>query len=111
VDIWGGLVAGCPPEEIARRLGMRFEAPPEEIEEAVHALVEQLRQEGLLEEAHGAPDGEASNLISGDGDAATPRIEFQAPVLHRYTDMADFMLVDPIHEVDESGWPNRKVAS
>ena len=31
-------------------------------------------------------------------------------MLHRYTDMADFMLVDPIHEVEETGWPNQKVA-
>jgi hypothetical protein len=26
-------------------------------------------------------------------------------VLQKYTDMADLLLLDPIHEVDEQGWP------
>jgi hypothetical protein len=28
------------------------------------------------------------------------------PVLNKYTDMQDLLLLDPIHEVDERGWPN-----
>ena len=34
------------------------------------------------------------------------RLPFAAPVLHKYTDMEDLLLLDPIHDVDESGWPN-----
>jgi hypothetical protein len=30
-------------------------------------------------------------------------------VLERYTDMQELLLLDPIHDVDESGWPHRKV--
>jgi hypothetical protein len=106
-DVWNLLAAGCGTDEIVRRLGVRYEAAPETIEPAVAALVEQLREERLIDEAHtlatnGGPPA--------DSDATAPRAAFTAPVLHRYTDMADFMLVDPIHEVEESGWPNRKVA-
>jgi hypothetical protein len=111
-EIWNALVAGCAPEEIARRLRVRREAPPGAAEEAVSALVEELREESLLDESSSPPatDAAAEGLMPGDGDNASLRLPFEAPVLHRYTDMADFMLVDPIHEVDESGWPNRKVA-
>lgn len=33
--------------------------------------------------------------------------EFQPPALESYTDMQDLLLLDPIHEVDEMGWPQK----
>lgn len=36
---------------------------------------------------------------------------FVPPVLRKYTDMQEFMLVDPLHDVDEqAGWPHAKTA-
>jgi hypothetical protein len=32
---------------------------------------------------------------------------FGQPVLEKFTDMADLLLLDPIHEVGEAGWPQR----
>ena|SRR6476660_8869681 len=32
---------------------------------------------------------------------------FVTPELHKYTDMQELLLVDPIHEVAEEGWPFR----
>lgn len=31
--------------------------------------------------------------------------DFQCPVLNKYSDMRDALMLDPIHEVDERGWP------
>ncbi|MGD1906784.1 MAG: PqqD family protein [Leptolyngbyaceae cyanobacterium] len=43
--------------------------------------------------------------------AATPDITvpptFEAPVLYKYADMQDLLALDPIHDVDETGWPNQ----
>jgi len=36
---------------------------------------------------------------------------FVLPVLERYTDMQELLLIDPIHDVDETGWPRRKEQS
>lgn len=113
-EIWGALAAGRGPEEIAEWLGARYDAKPEAIETAVSGLIEELCREGLLDEAEdpaangSAPDRGAPAMPAAD--SAPPGAAFEPPVLHRYTDMADFMLVDPIHEVDETGWPNQKVA-
>jgi hypothetical protein len=32
--------------------------------------------------------------------------EWSIPLLNEYTDLQDLILVDPIHDVQESGWPN-----
>jgi hypothetical protein len=34
---------------------------------------------------------------------------FEMPKLSKYTDMEDLLALDPIHEVDEMGWPNAKL--
>ena len=41
-------------------------------------------------------------------DPGIERLSFEAPILHKYTDMQDLLLLDPIHEVDEAGWPSVK---
>jgi hypothetical protein len=33
---------------------------------------------------------------------------FEPPILRTFEDMQDLLLLDPIHEVDEMGWPNAK---
>jgi hypothetical protein len=35
-------------------------------------------------------------------------LNFKAPAVCKYTDMQDLLLLDPIHEVDEKGWPESK---
>ena len=107
-EIWNGLATGSPSAEVAAGLRMRYQAPPGAIEDAVSGLASELCREGLLDETDTPADRGAVSSLAPVNGATGSRQEFKAPVLHRYTDMADFMLVDPIHEVDESGWPNRK---
>jgi hypothetical protein len=40
-----------------------------------------------------------------DSPAPIGTAEFHAPVLQVYSDMQDLLLLDPIHEVDATGWP------
>ncbi len=108
-EIWDLVAAGCTLEEITTHLRQKYEAPPGAVEDAVATLIARLLEEGLVVEADASSNGSASlesrNLAEADG-----RTAFVAPVLHRYTDMADFMLVDPIHEVGETGWPEPQAA-
>jgi hypothetical protein len=32
---------------------------------------------------------------------------FQPPTLESYNDMQDLLLLDPIHDVDDMGWPQK----
>ena len=57
-------------------------------------------------------------LITARADRPTPSTAlpdvkvnggFDEPVLHKYEDMKDMLLLDPIHDVDdEAGWPQPK---
>lgn len=60
----------------------------------VERFVCELLEEGLMVEAGPAQDMGARVTLP---DAA--------PALRRYTDMQALFLVDPIHEVQDSGWP------
>ena len=37
------------------------------------------------------------------------RPAFVAPALTRYTDVKDLLVLDPVHDVDEMGWPTPKL--
>jgi hypothetical protein len=111
-SIWQALVAGETASDIAATLARAHPAGDAEVATAVDALVERLRAEDLL-----VPIAEADTRGSaGDGfewtvtgsPAEIANGSFQAPVLQRYEDLQDLLLLDPIHAVDESGWPDRR---
>jgi hypothetical protein len=98
--IWSLLARGATESEICDGLAGRFDADAETIRGEVSTLLGRLGENGLVvstDDAGAAPVGEAS-----DGDSKAP---FEPPRLERYTDMKDYFLLDPIHEVDTTGWP------
>ena len=102
-ETWQLLHAGTPPAEAASRLAERHGADPDAVRAHLEALVADLRRNGLLP---GAPSDAAAEPPA-DADLGT----FEAPRLLVYTDMAEFLLVDPIHEADpEAGWPHAGAA-
>jgi hypothetical protein len=97
--VWEVLSSGASEAEIGAVLASRFEADGETIAGAVSVLVGELRESNLIV-ADDQP-GEATPIASGSGEKAP----FEAPRLERYTDMKDYFLLDPIHEVATAGWP------
>jgi hypothetical protein len=108
-DAWEAVGRGTTAEELIDQLLDRYEGGRSDVEAAVRGLLAELRQEELI--LPGAPESgtpPASGLdraVQSGGRAS--RKAFERPVLQTYTDMEDLLLLDPIHEVDETGWPNR----
>jgi hypothetical protein len=99
-DIWNLAAAGLPASRIVERIAERYHTDAEVVIQCVDELTAELAGEDLLIPM---PNGaeEVVDLPALAGGA------FAVPILHKYTDMQEFMLVDPLHDVDvAAGWPH-----
>lgn len=108
--IWQAAIA-APLGEVVRALQEHYAADPAHIEaEARRFLTECCTEELLVPRGSDAGNGSQPdnfNVSTPGQPLTTPatKTPFEAPALHRYNDMTDLLLLDPIHEVDEAGWP------
>ncbi len=106
-DAWNAIERGATTGEILQEFRARYEASQLEIEGALLRLFKDLREEDLIlpgEAGNGQADGGSADAPGAPGQ----RLPFEAPLLQAFTDMEELLLLDPIHEVDAAGWPNRK---
>jgi hypothetical protein len=97
-EVWQLLAAGTTREALTAQGLERYTGEALEVELGLAGFVDALLREELVTEADGA-----------EADAHLPegQTAYAVPVLEAYTDMQEFMLVDPLHEVDEvAGWPH-----
>lgn len=90
--------AGIPAGELGRELAARFETGPDEGARAAGTFVAEMLREGLLVAGAPAEPG-AIPGVSGI------RAAFVEPALQRFDDLQDLIMLDPIHDVDQTGWP------
>ena len=89
-------------ESLATASLLTMVAEREEIESAVTSFVGALEAEGLISIAEGGDAALPARDRAEPHGAPTP---FVAPVFEKYTDMEEFLLIDPIHEVKLGDWP------
>jgi hypothetical protein len=100
-EAWELLAPGATREYLLAAGRGRYLGDPLVIEMGLSGLIEELLAEELLVEC----DAPAEPATPGRLPAG--QVPFAVPVLQAYTDMQEFMLVDPLHEVDEvAGWPH-----
>jgi hypothetical protein len=69
---------------------------------SVEDFVRELVEENLIVKSSNRA---AKNVMQGRAEIPM-LVGFERPVLRKYSDMQDLLLLDPIHEVDETGWPH-----
>lgn len=99
--IWNAMLAGAPVPHVVESLGRHFGSTAE-LEQDVAAFFAELQTEQLIVPADIPADEPA---ISAALAAAGLPAKYAKPELSKYTDMQQLLLLDPIHEVDETGWP------
>jgi len=104
VDVWRLVEQNASAGRISEALGERYDAPSGEIATAVQALLRELQEAQLIVGDPSIESAEASGQ-------ATDKVPFPEPQIERFTDMQDLLLLDPIHEVDDAGWPHTAVNS
>ncbi len=92
--VWQALAAGWDREAIVGRLG----GERSRAEADLAAFTEQLLEATLV--VPGTPDARSEVEVPPTPEAYVP------PVFEAFTDLQDLLLLDPIHEVGEAGWPS-----
>lgn len=101
-EIWRGLEQPADPASLARRLVAGFVVTADVAERDAAAFVERLRAEELVIASEPAPSATGNPPAPG-----AARLPYAPPVLERFADLQDLLLLDPIHDVSAQGWPNR----
>jgi len=106
-DIWELIEGNACVGEIVEEIATRYAGKREVIEDAVDTLIKELIEEHLIVSVDGSEsEGDVVSAVRDKPANEKNRPEFKAPLLHKYSDMQDLLLLDPIHDVDESGWPS-----
>jgi hypothetical protein len=99
--IWQCIDAGMPRPAMLNAVAESCGMPEDLIAVDIAAFVCSLVSEGLIVEA---------SASAGASPIEAPRIghlSYEKPALSSYSDMQDLLLLDPIHDVSEEGWPVR----
>jgi len=102
-DIWSALIGGADTGVAAALLAERYGIQPAVARSAVDGFVVRLLDHNLLLERDDIIGGELGIPVLPDLPGPA---QWADPELEHYDDMADLVLLDPIHQVDESGWPH-----
>lgn len=94
IPIWQGLVAGHDLSSICRVWNETYG----ESSLIFDSFIKQLETEQLI--VSSMPP--TASLLPFDVTWPYP---YQPPLLEKYEEMKNLLMLDPIHEVDEQGWP------
>lgn len=102
--VWGRISYGEGLDNMQTSLSRQFPGSETTIRDDLSDFLDKLEDEGLIVKA-GNPDETGSILI----DASMPE-QYATPNLNCYSDMNDLLLLDPVHDVEDEGWPKKKQA-
>ena len=103
--IWGHVEHGSSTARVMEDLRRTYQGIPDDLDDSVRHFLDELVEEGL-----------AIVLDNGSGEldvAFEPPPQrlatFNPPLLEKFTDMQELILLDPVHDVEEErGWPRTK---
>lgn len=100
-QIWLLIEKQIPLDEIVQLISAHYQRERGEVLADVQRFVEQLLKEGLIELTEEPCSPSALPQVESFGWGYGP------PNLLTYMDVQDLLLLDPIHEVAEVGWPEK----
>jgi Coenzyme PQQ synthesis protein D (PqqD) len=99
-DVFTLLSEEATAGELADALSSRYAATPEQIGTALTPFLEQLQNEQLIVAVETRKPREPLRIGGNESG-----LEFAAPSLQAFRDLEGLLLLDPVHEVGDEGWP------
>jgi outer membrane protein assembly factor BamB len=102
--VWDELRSGADVDSVPEALAARYGVDSEEARSAVDEVIDELLERKLIIPSE---NGAATSSNGRTASAQTNGRPYDPPKLSAYTDMQELLLLDPVHEVDDAGWPSR----
>jgi hypothetical protein len=99
---WHGLTGGLTASDVAAMLSSTYPIETADAERDVERFAAELVQEEMIV----VRDGSAESVDAATIGNGTSPGEYQALRFEKYTDLADLILLDPVHDVSDAGWPH-----
>ncbi len=103
--VWRLIDGHRPVSEVLDRMRARYGACSRYSDEQVRRFLARLGENALVESGPSAAEQETQTPPE---TARGQSEDYEAPELLAYTDMQDLLLLDPIHDVGDGGWPKTK---
>lgn len=100
--VWAAVSRGATAGDAAAALVAAFDVEPAAAQAAASTFLADLEKRGLVLVGEPPADRPAP------AEPPAKRAAFQPPTIEEFADLQELFLVDPIHEVDEAGWPHAK---
>lgn len=93
------LCGGAGMQSVGASLQARFAVEAAEAMASTQRFIGELLAAGLMVPSDESPIDTPSPAVNSN------RLAFEAPTLQKFDDLQDLLMLDPIHDVDQAGWP------
>jgi len=101
-SIWSFIDQGISSDKIIQHIANNNKVDEKQVTDEATEFLCALKDAGLIEAcSNGA-------VASTTPELSTHVVDYTTPKLETFTDIQDLLMIDPIHDVDEMGWPMPK---
>ena len=105
-QIWLALIQGYTLQEIISHLKKMDGANNNQVASDIKHFVSTLLDEELIISDIRKESGDTEPKNRKSLSTLFNGLKYVPPAFEKYTDMEEMLLLDPIHDVEEAGWPN-----
>lgn len=99
-QIWSGIEQGHSAKTVVAHFVRSYPDDADAVTKDFVAFINRMTEENLIRETEAKSPETVEMGISDE--------TYLKPDFEKFTDMQEMLLLDPIHEVSEAGWPHQK---
>jgi hypothetical protein len=103
-EIWALIEKKLTSDQIIKFFAKYYETDSIDVANEISEFFNQLKAEDLIIE-----DEEIVSVETVEMSNNGKKNKFEKPLLERFADLQELLLLDPIHDVDEAGFPHKKI--
>lgn len=105
-EIWALIEKNATSDEIVNVFNQLYKTDSIDIASEINNFIKELEAEDLIiKSENGAESSLNVKNFPAENQTKNPFVE---PILERFADLQELLLLDPIHDVDEAGFPHKK---